>query len=277
MRRNNEERAMAGHKPASSEEVPPMANPMDFVAPTEWVELPSKGRYPEGHPLHGKDSIEIRYMTAKDEDILTSRDLLKKGLAIDRLISNLIKDKTIDGKQLYVGDRNAIMLYARVSAYGADYKTKINCPNCGEQNKCVFNLQEHKVHHGDDLSDVNIKNLQDGTFEVTLPMSSIKAKIRPLIGYDELEIIKESKGKAMENLITKQMKRFVLSFNDYEDAKTINYVCDNMVATDSRYLRDCFMLISPDISVKDDFECKSCGHEEAITVPFGADFFWPER
>ena len=90
MRRSNEDRLMAGHKPTPSEEAPQMANPMDFVTPTQIVQLPSKGRYPEGHPLYQQDSIEIKYMTAKDEDILTNRSLLKKGLAIDRLIQNVI-------------------------------------------------------------------------------------------------------------------------------------------------------------------------------------------
>ena len=73
MRRNNEERLLGGHKPKPSEEVPQMQNPMDFVAPTEWVSLPSMGRYPKGHPLEGKDSIEIRYMTAKDEETFSRK------------------------------------------------------------------------------------------------------------------------------------------------------------------------------------------------------------
>jgi hypothetical protein len=278
MRRNNEERMMTGHKPAKTEEAPQMANPMDFVAPTEWVELPSKGLYPENHPLHGKDSIEINYMTAKDEDILTNRGLLKKGLAIDRLISNLVKDKKIDAKSLFVGDRNAIMLYARVSAYGAEYKTKINCPNCGEQNKCNFDLRNHDVNSPDDLEGTSIERVGNGTYNVELPMSKILVNFRPLLGYDELEILKagSNKNDKLDNLITKQMKKFVLSFNNYSDEKTINYVCDNMVATDSKFLRECFLLISPDIVVKDGFECQNCGHEEVLVVPYGADFFWPE-
>ena len=82
MKRNNQDRMMGGHKPEKTEDAPQMANPLDFVMPTEFVDLPSKGRYPAGHPLCGQDTIEIRYMTAKDEDILTNRSLLKKGLAI---------------------------------------------------------------------------------------------------------------------------------------------------------------------------------------------------
>ena len=90
MRRNNEDRMMGGHKPNPSEDAPQMANPLDFITPTEFVELPSKGRYPPSHPMAGKENIEIRFMTAKDEDILTSKALLKQGVAIERLIQNLI-------------------------------------------------------------------------------------------------------------------------------------------------------------------------------------------
>ena len=275
MRRNNEERALGIHKPTQSEDPPMMQNPMDFVAPTEWVELPSKGRYPENHPLRGKDSIEIKYMTAKDEDILTNRDLLRKGLAIDKLISNLIKDKSINPEHLYVGDRNAIMIYARTSAYGSDYKTKVSCPSCGESNKCKFDLRSHDVYHGDDFEDP-IRQTENSTFIVKLPLSGIQAEIRPLMGFDEIEISKSMKGSVISNLVTKQMKRFIVSLNGYEDQKTIDYVADNMVAADSKFLRECFMLISPDVKVKDKFECSICGHEEEVIVPFGADFFWPE-
>jgi len=278
MRRNNQDRMVGGHKPNPTEDAPQMANPMDFVAPSQFVDLPSKGKYPQGHPLYGQDSIEINYMTARDEDTLTSRSLLKKGIAIDRLIQNLIKNKSIDSNSLYIGDRNAILIYARASAYGDEYKTKVSCPNCGETSKFKFDLSNSKVHHGDDIEDTEIQRTDQGTFLVELPISAIQAEFRPLIGHDEMQMIKESKGKnSMDNLVTKQMKRFVLSFNGYKDKKTVNYVCENMVATDSRYLRDCFTLISPDINIQDNFVCKHCEHEEVMTVPFGADFFWPER
>ena len=277
MRRNNEDRLMGGHKPTPSEEAPQMPNPMDFVTPTQFVDLPSKGRYPEGHPLEGKESIEIRYMTAKDEDILTNRSLLKKGLAIDRLIQNLIVDKMINSKSLYVGDRNAIIVFARASAYGSDYKAKVQCPACGEQSKFQFDLSDYEMHDGNDTEGTDIKYMGDGTFTTELPLSTIVARIRPLMGQDELELISKGKAKDITNdMITKQMKHFVVDFNGYEDQKTINYVCENMVAQDSKYLRDCFRLISPDIILSQDFTCKHCDHKEVMSVPFGTDFFWPE-
>jgi len=277
MRRSNEDRLMAGHKPTPSEEAPQMANPMDFVTPTQIVQLPSKGRYPEGHPLYQQDSIEIKYMTAKDEDILTNRSLLKKGLAIDRLIQNVIKDKSINARSLYIGDRNAIIINARASAYGADYKTSVQCPACGETSKFQFDLADHEEYNGDSYPQSILDNA-DGTFTLTLPASGIVARIRPLTGQDEVEMLSEGKTKdATSNLITKQMKRFVVDFNGYSDNTTINYVADNMVAGDARYIRDSFKLISPDIKMEQTFVCKNCEHEEAMMVPFGTDFFWPDR
>ena len=279
MKRNNEDRLMGGHKPQKTEDAPQMANPMDFVTPSEFVPLPSKGRYPQGHPLCGHDSIEINYMTAKDEDILTSRSMLKKGIAIDRLIQSLIKNKSIDSKSLYIGDRNAIVIHARASAYGQDYKTKVQCPSCGETSKTVFDLADYKTYHGDDWEDVKIDPTDRGTFIITLPLSKIQTEIRPLLGVDEMSLVsKSTKSKnATEQLVTKQMKLFVISFNNYNDRQTINYVVDKMTATDSRYLRTCFKLISPDINVSKVFECRFCDEEEEMTVPFGADFFWPDQ
>ncbi len=111
--------------------------------PTEFVELPSQGKYyPARHPLHNKESVKVRQMTAKEEDILTSRTLLKKGIALDRLLTNIIVDKSIDPQALLVGDRNAIIISTRVSGYGSEYSTKVSCPSCGTAQPYVFDLHE---------------------------------------------------------------------------------------------------------------------------------------
>ena len=124
---------------------------LKFITPTEFVELPSKGQFyrPE-HPLHNQEVIEIKHMTTKEEDILTSVALLKKGLALDRLISNLLVDKSIDAKGMLVGDRNAIIINARSSAYGHIYETKVTCPNCNASQDHSFDLTEPRVYHGDE-------------------------------------------------------------------------------------------------------------------------------
>ena len=130
MSRNNQGRTGAPKRPEPADvPVTPPAGGFSFATPTEFVELPTQGKYyPEGHPLHGEESIEIRYMTAKDEDILTSETLLKKGLAIERLLQSVIVNKAIDVNTLYVGDKNAILIAARITGYGNQYTTRTLCP-----------------------------------------------------------------------------------------------------------------------------------------------------
>lgn len=284
MARRNKDRT--GPRTKGSDEIPAdlkqMMNPMDFVAPTDIVDLPSRGEcYPEGHPLHGKDTIEIRYMTAKDEDILTSRSLLKKGIALDRLISNLIVDKSINAKHLLVGDRNAIIISARSSAYGHLYETTVTCPNCSASQKHSFDLTEPKVYHGDDWQDYEVEKTERGTYRVKLPFSKIEVEMRLLVGLDETQILQSissnAKGNKEDSLVTNQMKAFIVSVNDYDDPKIVNYFVANIIAQEARLLRNIMKAITPDLRIADDFECASCSHEQELEVPFGADFFWPDR
>ena len=284
MIRNNEDRT--GPRSTAADEVPAeikqMMNPMDFVAPTEFVELPSQGKgYPQGHPLNGQDSIEIRFMTAKEEDILTSQTLLKKGVAIERVLQAIVKDKTIDVGTMLIGDRNAVLIAARSSAYGEWYKTTVSCPNCGAQNKKAFNLTEAKVYHGDSFEDYDIQATADGKYKIILPYSKLTIECRLLTGADELAIVKhmqKKKNKKNEDgLVLNQMALYIESVNGYTEQSAVLYTIQNMVAADSRYLRNAVKTFTPQIRVVNDFECNSCGYEQELEVPFGADFFWPDR
>ena len=107
---------------------------LSFTRPTEFVDLPSKGLlYPVGHPLHGVETLEIKYMTAKEEDILTSKTLIRKGLVIDRLIRSVLVDQTIDPDDILIGDKNALILAIRITGYGESYETEISCPACSHR------------------------------------------------------------------------------------------------------------------------------------------------
>ena len=111
--------------------------------PTELVELPSKGVfYGQESTLHGRSEIEIKQLTAKEEDILSSEEYLKKGTVLDKLIESILIDKSIDPKDFLVGDRNAILLAARVTAYGADYTVISWCDHCHAETEHVFDLQQ---------------------------------------------------------------------------------------------------------------------------------------
>ena len=280
MVRNNQDRV--GPRNSGSDEVPEsfkqMMNPMDFVAPTDFVELPSKGQgYPKGHPLDGQDTIEIRFMTAKEEDMLTSRTLLKKGVAIDRVIASLIVNKSIDAQSVLIGDRNAILIKARASAYGHMYKTSVTCPECGEACKRAFNLEEPKIYNGDEWEDYNVKQNEEGNFVVTVPYSKMEVECRLLRGYEEHNIVKNMQDKKKaESLVTAQLKSFIVAVNGMSENPVIDYFVNNVIAPDSRYLRNAMKAVTPDIRIVKDFECPSCGHEQELEVPFGADFFWPD-
>ena len=133
---------------AAAQTAPEQTQTLDFSTPTELVDLPSKGRfYPEGHPLHGQETVEIKFTTAKDEDILTSPSLLKKGIAIDRLIQNVILNKDINVSTLLSGDKSAIMIASRINGFGAEYKTKVTCPSCEEQSEATFDLDALAIHY----------------------------------------------------------------------------------------------------------------------------------
>ena len=94
----------------------------DYKFPTEMVDLPSKGYfYADGHPL-SSGKVEVKYMTAKEEDILTSQNLIQQGSVIDKLLESLIVDKSIKLDDMLIGDKNAIMVAARILGYGKDYE-----------------------------------------------------------------------------------------------------------------------------------------------------------
>ena len=277
--RNNEQRT--GARPSTESDAPKMPNPMDFITPTQFVELPSLGKhYVEGHTLHNQETIEIRFMTAKDEDILTSRSLLKKGLAIDRLISNLIVDENINPSSLLVGDRYAILVAARASAYGHFYETSVNCPSCNTASKHTFNLLNPTVKSGGNFGEYDVTQKDDGSYIIKLPYTDILVEVRMLNGNDETRLIQhmqKSSKKQVDISISDHMTTYVTSVNGYKDPKVIGHVIKNITATESRYLRNAYKTIAPDLKINGDFECLSCGHEQELEVPFGADFFWPDR
>ena len=257
------------------------ASPLDFVNPTEFVELPSKGiGYPEGHPLKGQEVVEIRFMTAKDEDILTSQTLLKKGLALERFMQNIIIGN-IDSKSLLVGDRNAILIAARASGYGNIYEVNTSCPNCGEKQFEQFDISNPKVHESAWSEDGSlVTRTEQGTFIARTPMTNFDIELRLLTGNDEIELAtlnnNKRKKKLLETTMTDQFKRMIVSISGHEDRMIINKYVDRMPAQDARFLRNVYKTISPNVKVCKDFSCNACGHSQELEVPFGADFFWPD-
>ena len=252
-----------------------------FVVPTEFVDLPSKGRYyPENHPLHNQETLEIKQMTAKEEDMLSSRALLKSGVAIDRVLQSLVMDKTIKVDSLLVGDRNALLIAARVSGYGEDYETSVNCPACGTNQKHVFNLLQLENTALDPDDSPSITDNGDGTFTTTLPRSAVTVDFRLLNGRDEKVLVdlaeNNRKRKRADSLVTSQLKMLIVSANGETDANILAQVAESIPSIDARHLRNCYKEIAPNIDMTQYFECQECGHEAEMEVPLTAEFFWPD-
>ncbi len=267
---------------APTPETTSVRSPMHFVAPTEFVDLPSKGLgYDSSHPMHGQDTIEIRYMTAKDEDILTSKTLLKKGIAIERLLDNIIVNKNFKASSLLVGDRNAIIIAARISGYGADYVTRVSCPACGDTSDFNFDLTNTKTHETTLDENLGVSQTPEGNFKVTMPLSKYEVHFKLLKGKDEIYLSQlstnKAKGKLLESALTDQYKRMIVSVAGYTEQEVINQFVNNLPTRDSRFLRSCYKAVNPDVKVIDDYSCTACGFEQELEVPFGADFFWPDR
>ncbi len=251
-----------------------------FVVPTEFVELPSEGKYyPEGHPLSDATSLEIKQMTAKEEDLLTSRTLLKKGVALDRVLASVIVDKSIDPDSLLVGDRNAIIIATRVSGYGNDYSTNVTCPACGENQGYPFDLNDANIYTGGE-STLGVVDNNDGTFNILLPRTGVTATFRLLNGYDEKALASGAeldKKQKVERSVTRQLSCMLVAANGDTSAQAINYLVENLPSVDSRQLRFAYRETAPNIDLTQRFECSSCDHEQDMEVPLSADFFWPDR
>ena len=205
MSRNKGRTKSSSPAPAqAAKAAPTQTTGLSYVTPTEFVELPSRGQfYSADHPLHNQETVELRFMTAKDEDILTSQALLKNGLAIDRLVSNLIVDKNINPDDLLIGDKNALLLAARVSGYGADYKVQVSCPSCGTAQAHTFDLTAFENNEGiqpDENSDSGVAATDNGTFTAVLPRTGYTAEFRLFTAQDEKNAMQTSAKKAKHKL-----------------------------------------------------------------------------
>jgi len=256
-----------------------------FVSPTTFVELPSEGRfYPETHPLHGEKTIEVKEMTAHEEDILSDFNLQKNGVAINKMVQNIIVDKRINVNSLLIGDKNAITIAARIGGYGPVYKTEVTCPACGAKSQHEFDLRELE-HKNASITD-NITHVGDRVFQLTLPRTLFNVRVKLLNAQDAVRLNrpleKARKGRSNANLQTNFLKLILHSVENktdgvwYQDKPVLEKFAASIPAIDSAYLRTMYKFLAPDIDMSQDFECLQCGHEQEMEVPLSAEFFWPD-
>jgi len=282
--RNNQDRlgAVPGGENPPIQQPQQAEQPLQFVTPTEFVELPSRGKfYPEGHPLHNVETIEIRHMTAKDEDILTSTALLRKGIAIDRLLRNVIVDRSVNIADLLVGDKNALILATRVTGYGPDYEASVSCPSCTSSVNFEFDLNQCHITPHDRHKEHDIVLTGDNTFIIHVDKLDLDVEVRLLTSKDEIEMLQLSerkrKKKLPESHLTDQLRRIIVSVSGNIDRHYIESFIQAMPALDSRKLRSIYQNVVPNVNMDQEFVCSECSYEGEVSVPFGANFFWPKR
>lgn len=247
----------------------------EFKFPTEIIDLPSKGLvYPETSPL-SSGTIELKYMSAKEEDILTNQNFIEKGIVIDKLLQSMIISK-IDYNELILGDKNAILVAARILGYGSDYQVQIK-DKYGKELEANIDLSKLENKPLDESLYEKGKN----SFDFILPQSKVTVTFKLLTHNDEDAIEKEIKGlkKAFPTEsfdITTRLKHTITAINGDSSDEKIRYFVDNMMLRDSRALRKYITEISPDLDMNFSYEDSKGDVVEGVSIPMNINFLWPD-
>jgi len=243
--------------------------------PTEIIDLPSKGKlYPKDHIL-SSGTIEMKYMTAKEEDILTNQSYIKQGVVLDKLFKALIMTK-VNYNDILLCDKNAIMIAARILGYGKDYEISIPDPESDEM-----------ISHTVDLTDLNDKEIDwslidEGinAFSLTLPTSKKQVKLKLLSQGEQSKIDAELKGLVKikkEAGLTTLLKHVIVELDGDDDKSKIRkFVDTNLLAIDSRAIRQFLKTITPEIDMSIEVPVGEAGDTFPSQLDIGLDFFWPD-
>ena len=242
----------------------------EYKSPTEMVDLPSQGYfYFDGHPL-SSGKVEIKYMTAKEEDILTSQNLIQQGTVIDKLLESLIVDKSVKLDDLLIGDKNAIMVAARILGYGKEYEFTYD----GEEKSVdLSKLEPIKL-------DFSKFTRGKNEFEFELPTSKRTITFKLLTSSDEKNIDVETKArekisKTQTSELTTRLKHMILSVDGNVEKSYINNFVDNeFLSRDSLAFRKYLSEITPDMDMTTKI-VDSSGKETEVVIPITVRFFWP--
>ena len=241
--------------------------------PTEVIDLPSGGKvYSKDSPL-ADGKIELKYMTTKEEDILMSENLIKKGVVIDKLLDSLIVTKGVKQEHLLLGDKNAVLVACRILAYGPEYTAEVANPN---------NIVQ-TVEHTFDLTQCPFKEAIDGvdysgiSFDFETPIGKNKIKFKLLTGVEEKLIekdLEQSKKYGYNTEISTRLRYTITEVDGDNKPETITAFSQNMLARDSVALRNYIQEISPDIDLTSEIEIG--GEAVSVSIPLTVEFFWPK-
>ena len=236
-----------------------------YQFPTETIELPSKGHFYDADSPLAVGTVEMKYPTAKEEDILTSQNLIKNGTVIDKFIKSCLVTK-INYNDLLIGDKNALMVAARILAYGSKYEVDITCPSCGDKSVQEINLSEM------DDKEIDFAKYPKGTtvFEMTLPASKRKLTYQLMthgledkVEQEMKRFKKKNKRTGIDSDLTTRMKQVILSVDGNEDYNYVsNFVDNEFLSRDSQAFRSQIKSHTPDVEKTFEFECDKSGYEQ---------------
>ena len=242
---------------------------------TEIISLPSQGKcYPETNPL-SSGNIELKYMTAREEEILTSQSLIKKGVVLDKLFEAIIVDKKVNPDDILLGDKNAIMLATRILGYGPEYKIQIQT-STGENE--TINVDLGKVQ----TKDIDFSKLTSDN-RYTFKTSTGNVLIFKLLTHgDEKRIdadvnaMKRLSKDSMGGELTTRYRYMIVSVDGNEDTKSItDFINNKFLSKDTKAFREHLKVIQPDIKMEFDYTDPETGETEVRSIPMGVNFFWP--
>ena len=256
-----------------------MREDFGWEVPVETVPVPSEGRvYDPDSSIYNKKVLEIRAMTAQEEDILTSRALLQQGTVITHLIRSCLIDKSVNVNEMLLGDRNAVMVSIRITGYGSRYSGDVSCPECGTSSLQHFDLSSLAIKRLGIEPAVEGKNI----FEYTLPVTKKSVHFKFLTGQDEIDrsAMIDRRRKLMpdikiDNSVTSRLEQVIVSVDGITDRNKISNFIKNMPAQDSRKLRAFINQNEPGIDMNCDMNCPHCGQGSEVALPMGVNFLWP--
>ena len=246
----------------------------EYKFPTEVVDLPSKGKlYPKDNPL-SKGEVELKYMTAKEEDSLTSINLIRKGIVIDKVLESLIIDRKIKVDDLLIGDKNALMISARILGYGKEYEVRATCGECNETGDLKVDCTL--------LKDIELSDdVKENKFSMNLPATKVVIEFKLLNSAEERMVDKEVEAMKkiqpdIDYTNSFRFKKMILSVDGETTRSVINDFVDNkFLALDSLEFRRHLNKITPGVDMNYEYICSSCDHIQEVMVPLGTGFFWP--
>lgn len=249
--------------------------PLEATRPFDIVQLPTKGRlYTEG-PLAGRDHVEVYYLTAKEEDILTAPNIIQSGKMLDILLKSVLKDRSIDPAKMYLGDRNTILVWLRSTGYGAEYPATIQCEFCSSHFINTFDLSSL------DVRTLDIEPDEDGLFSVQLPATKRIARVQFLTAEADaaLDAAIEQRAKKLGsggNPMTARLQAYVQEIDGLEPDAKRGFI-EQLPVADARAIRKFIADHEPSVVMKQDAVCTECGKtNQEVTVPVTARFFWPD-